>query len=151
MPLLGTFVQWYQALTRRLGGTLCCVWLWGKWCDGGRGGTAKKCVGAALLSVWPPADRGGSGAEVSGGGGMSSGPGTERLRDSFIVGGWRCTLSSSVTPLDRRHAEHSYINCTKNYSAVGQLDLLHLNLPMDFWRIIIARWVEWPDENWAWL
>ncbi len=29
--------------------------------------------------------------------------------------------------------------------------LLHLNPPMDFWRIIIARWVEWPDENWAWL
>lgn len=50
--------------------------------------------------MWPPAERGGSGAEVSGGGGMSSGPGTERLRDSFIVGGWRCTLSSSVTPLD---------------------------------------------------
>lgn len=45
-----------------------------------------------------PADKGGSGADVLGGGGISSGPGTERLRANFIAGGWRYCLSSSVTP-----------------------------------------------------
>lgn len=45
-----------------------------------------------------PADKGGSGADVLGGGGISSGPGTDRLRASFIAGGWRYCLSSSVTP-----------------------------------------------------
>lgn len=29
---------------------------------------------------------GGSGAEISGGGGISSGPGTDKLRDNFILG-----------------------------------------------------------------
>lgn len=53
---------------------------------------------AGPLPGWGPAERGGSGADVFGGGGISSGPGMDRLRASFIAGGWRYCLSSSVIP-----------------------------------------------------
>lgn len=103
----------------------------------------RKCeegwLGSDLL---PPADSGGSGGDVSGGGGMSSGPGTDKLRDSFMVGGCRKPFSSSATPVTEkrrgrwRKTEHDQgwgggerekKNCDRGTAENSLINLHHIN------------------------